>query len=102
MNMKQSVNLLSVLPRAWGAAPPKRGRNNDEQLAALEVGSINVVYVAAGSAAKFAHVPGLKGKVLIALDTGGFAALVELLMVYHMDNICSYEAVVLPDDEMSD
>jgi len=30
-------------------------------------------------------VPGLEGKVLTALDTGGFAALVELLTVYHLD-----------------
>jgi hypothetical protein len=27
----------------------------------------------------------LEGKVLTALDTGGFAALVEMLTVYHLD-----------------
>ena len=29
----------------------------------------------------------LEGKVLTALDTGGFAALVELLTVYHLDSV---------------
>ena len=35
---------------------------------------------------KIARVPGLEGKVLTALDTGGFPALVELLTVYHLDD----------------
>jgi hypothetical protein len=35
-------------------------------------------------------VPGLEGKVLTALDTGGFAALVELLTVYHLDELGGY------------
>ena len=39
---------------------------------------------------KLAKIPGLEGKVLSALDTGGFAALVELLTVYHLDNPDGY------------
>lgn len=46
MNMKQSINLLSALPKPEDTTPPKRGRKNDEQLAALKIGSIGVVYVA--------------------------------------------------------
>ena len=42
---------------------------------------------------KIARVPGLEGKVLTALDTGGFAALVELLTVYHLDNADGYYQV---------
>ncbi len=34
--------------------------------------------------------PGLEGKVLTALDTGGFAALVELLTVYRLDEQGGY------------
>jgi hypothetical protein len=34
---------------------------------------------------KIARVPGLEGKVLTALDTGDFAALIELLTVYHLE-----------------
>src|SRR5205814_7959935 len=62
----------------------------DEELAALEVGGVEIVRFAGWFYRKIARVPGLEGKVLTALDTGGFAALVELLTVYHMDNKNGY------------
>jgi hypothetical protein len=57
----------------------------DEELAALEVGGVDVVRFSGWFYRKIARVPGLEGKVLTALNTGGFAALVELLTVYHLD-----------------
>jgi hypothetical protein len=59
----------------------------DEELAALQVGGLDVVRFAGFFYRKIARVPGLEGKVLTALDTGGFAALVELLTVYHLDSV---------------
>ena len=47
---------------------------------------------------KIAWVPGLEGKVLTALDTGGFAALVELLTVYHLDEQGGYYEIVGTSD----
>ena len=44
----------------------------------------------AGSTAKLRGCLGLEGRVLTALDMGGFAALVELLTVYHLDNVGGY------------
>jgi hypothetical protein len=43
----------------------------DEELAALEVGGVDVVRFAGWFYRKIARVPGLEGKVLRALDTGG-------------------------------
>jgi hypothetical protein len=57
----------------------------DEELAALQVGGVDIVRFAGWFYRKIARVPGLEGKVLTALDSGGFAALVELLTVYHLD-----------------
>jgi len=62
----------------------------DEELAALGVGGVEVVRFAGWFYRKLARVPGLEGKVLTALDTGGFAALVELLTVYHFDSVGGY------------
>jgi hypothetical protein len=64
---------------------PNKAEKTDEELAALEVGGVDVVRFAGWFYRKIARVPGLEGKVLTALDTGGFAALVELLTVYHLD-----------------
>jgi len=64
--------------------------NTDAGLAALEVGGVITVRFADWFYRKIALVPGLEGKVLTALDTGGFAALVELLTVYHLDSIGGY------------
>lgn len=62
----------------------------DKELAALQVGGEDVVRFAGWFYRKLAQVPGLEGKVLTALDTGGFAALVELLTVYHLDEAGGY------------
>ena len=64
---------------------PHEADKTDEELAALEVGGVDAVRFARWFYYKIARVPGLEGKVLTALDTGGFAALVELLTVYHLD-----------------
>lgn len=69
---------------------PKEVEQTDEELAALEVGGVDVVGFAGWFYRKLAQVPGLEGKVLTALDTGGFAALVELLTVYHLDSVGGY------------
>ena len=69
---------------------PKEAEQTDEELAALEVGGVDVVRFAGWFYRKIARVPGLEGKVLTALDTGGFAALVELLTVYHLDEQGGY------------
>ncbi len=69
---------------------PHEADKTDEELAALEVGGIDVVRLASWFYHKITRVPGLEGKVLTALDTGGFAALVELLTVYHLDDVGGY------------
>ena len=69
---------------------PQQAEQTDEELAALEVGGVEVVRFAGWFYRKIARVPGLEGKVLTALDTGGFAALVELLTVYHLDDLGGY------------
>jgi len=69
---------------------PKEAEKTDEELAALQVGGVDVVRFAGWFYRKIARVPGLEGKVLTALDSGGFAALVELLTVYHLDNEDGY------------
>jgi hypothetical protein len=69
--------------------PDEPDKTNDD-LAALEVGGVITVRFADWFYRKIALVPGLEGKVLTALDTGGFGALVELLTVYHLDNEDGY------------
>ncbi|HEU4966358.1 MAG TPA: hypothetical protein VFT53_02660 [Candidatus Saccharimonadales bacterium] len=69
---------------------PDETEQTDEELAALEVGGSDVVRFAGWYYRKLARVPGLEGKVLTALDTGGFAALVELLTVYRLDDQAGY------------
>jgi hypothetical protein len=64
---------------------PQEAEKTDEELAALQVGGVDVVRFAGWFYHKLARVPGLEGKVLTALDSGGFASLVELLTVYHLD-----------------
>lgn len=69
---------------------PNETEATDEELAALKVGGSDVVRFAGWFYRKLARVPGLEGKALTALDTGGFAALVELLTVYHLDDRGGY------------
>lgn len=69
---------------------PHEAEQTDEDVAAKEVGGIDVLRFEGWFYRKIAQVPGLEGKVLTALDTGGFPALVELLTVYHLDNIGGY------------
>jgi hypothetical protein len=69
---------------------PHEAEQTDEELAALDVGGVDVVRFAGWFYRKIARVPGLECKVLNVLDAGGFAALVELLTVYHLDNIGGY------------
>jgi hypothetical protein len=64
-----------------------------EELASKEVGGVDVLRFEGWFYRKIALVPGLEGKVLTALDTGGFPALVELLTVYHLNNIGGYYTV---------
>ena len=78
---------------------PHEADTTDEELAALEVGGVDVVRFASWFYRKIARVPGLEGKVLTALDTGGFAALVELLTVYHLDDPGGYCEIVGISDE---
>jgi len=77
---------------------PREAEQTDEELAALEVGGVDVVRFASWFYRKIARVPGLEGKVLTALDTGGFAALVELLTVYHLDDQGGYYEIVGTSD----
>jgi hypothetical protein len=69
---------------------PYEAEQTDEELAAMEVGGVDVLRFDGWFYRKIARVPGLEGKVLTALDTGGFAALVELLTAYHLDNDDGY------------
>jgi hypothetical protein len=69
---------------------PHEAEQTDEDLAALQVGGVDVVRFAGWFYRKIAQVPGLEGKVLTALDSGGFAALVELLTVYRLDEQGGY------------
>jgi hypothetical protein len=78
---------------------PHEAEQTDEELAALEVGGVDVVRFAGWFYRKIARVPGLEGRVLTALDTGGFAALVELLTVYHLDEQGGYWRL---EDEVKD
>ena len=66
----------------------------DEKKARKEVGGVDAVQFNGWFYRKIARVPGLEGKVLSALDTGGFAALVELLTVYHLDNEGGYYQIL--------
>jgi hypothetical protein len=65
---------------------PDEPDESDEEKARKEIGGVDAVRFASWFYYKIARVPGLEGKVLTALDTGGFAALVELLTVYHLDD----------------
>jgi len=69
---------------------PNEPKRTDKKLAAWEVGGADAVRFTGWFYRKIARVPGLEGKVLTALDTGGFAALVELLTVYHLDSVGGY------------
>ena len=69
---------------------PHEAERTDEQLAALKVGGVDVVRFEGWFYRRLSRVPGLEGRILTALDTGGFAALVELLTVYHLDNAGGY------------
>jgi len=77
---------------------PREAEKTDEELAAVEVGGVDVVRFAGWFYRKIARVPGLEGRVLTALDTGGFAALVELLTVYHLDDQSGYYEIVGTSD----
>jgi len=72
---------------------PHEAELTDKKLAALKVGGVGVVRFECWFYRKIARVPGLEGRVLTALDTGGFAALVELLTVYHLDSVGGYYQV---------
>jgi hypothetical protein len=63
---------------------------SDEEKARKEIGGADIMRISGSFYRKLAQVPGLEGKVLTALDTGGFAALVELLSVYHLDTEGAY------------
>ncbi len=77
---------------------PHEAEKTDEELAALQVGGLDVVRFEGWFYRKIAKLPGLEGKVLTALDTGGFAALVELLTVYHLDNLGGYYSIKESED----
>jgi hypothetical protein len=77
---------------------PNEPDESDEEKARKEVGGIDVVKFASWFYYKIARVPGLEGKVLTALDTGGFAALVELLTVYHLDDKGGYYEIIEASD----
>lgn len=62
----------------------------DEDIPKQEIGGTDVVRFSGWFYRKIARVPGLEGKVLTALDAGGFAELVELMMVYHLDELGKY------------
>ena len=72
---------------------PDDAQQTDEELAALEVGGVEVVRFTDWFYRKLAKVPGLEGKILNALDAGGFLSLVQLLTVYHLDDGAGYEQV---------
>jgi hypothetical protein len=69
---------------------PSEAEKTNEELASMEVGGRGAVHFAGWFYHKIAAIPGLEGKVLTALDNGGFAALVELLAVYHLDSVGGY------------
>jgi len=74
----------------------------DEELAALQVGGVDAVRFAGWFYRMIARVPGLEGKVLTALDTGGFAALVELLTGYHLDHENGYYQIEATSESESE
>jgi hypothetical protein len=78
---------------------PNEPDKSDPELAAEEVGGVEVVRFAGWFYRKIARVPGLEGKILTALDTGGFPALVELLTVYRLDDPDKYQWL---EDEATD
>jgi len=84
---KSVIRFTKGLRARLGLKEPEK---TDEELAALEIGGDDVVRFARWFFHKITRVPGLEGKVLTALDCGGFAALVELLMLYHLDDDGGY------------
>src|SRR5258708_13866414 len=55
-----------------------------EELAALQVGGVDVVRFAGWFYRKIAREPGLEGNILTALDTGGWTTPVQLLTAAHL------------------
>jgi hypothetical protein len=79
---------------------PNEAELSDDELAARKVGGVDVLRLAGWYyRRKIARVPGLEGKILTALDTGGFPALVELLTVYRLDDPDKYQWL---EDEATD
>jgi len=79
---------------------PHEAEKTDEELAALAVVGVEVVRFAGWFYRKIARIPGLEGRVLKALDTGGLEALVELLTVYHLDELGGYCQVDEKQEEL--
>jgi hypothetical protein len=77
---------------------PKKEKT-DEEIAREEIGGTEVVRFAGWFHDKIASVSGLEGKVLSALDTGGFAAMVDLLLAYELDNLEGYYQIGGASDE---
>lgn len=75
-----------------GLLLPNEAEVTDEELAALKVGGSDVIQFSTWFYHKLIRA-GLEGKVLTALDTGGFAALVELLTVYQLDDCTGYSRI---------
>lgn len=68
---------------------PDEAEKSDEEIAAEEVGGVDVVKFDNWFFRRIISAK-LEGKVLAALDAGGFPALVELLTVYHLDSAGGY------------
>src|SRR5207302_553690 len=81
---------------------PLESELTDKQLAERQVGGVDVVRFDRWYYYQIARVPGLEGKVLTALDTGGFAALVELLTVYHLDDVSGYYQIEATSESESE
>jgi len=71
---------------------PNEEEKTDEELAAEEVGGLEAVQFRSWFYRRLANM-GLGGAVLDALDRGGFAALVELLTAWHLDELQGWEAI---------
>ena len=69
---------------------PDELEDPDKKVPEKKIGGVDTVRIAGWYYRKLARVPGLEGKVLTALDTGGFAALVELLTAYRLDDPSKY------------
>jgi hypothetical protein len=71
---------MRLNPSGWARLPHDKEKT-DEELAALEVGGEDIVRFSNWFYRKIVRVPRIEGKVLTALDSGGFAALMKLLTV---------------------